>query len=303
MKQSTILVTGGSGFIGHHLVKFLSSRGHIVFNADIASTNPDERIDVRRFEDLKRLFESVKPDVVVHLAAVASVPICENDVDLCFETNVRGTLNVARLCSIFGCKVVFASSSAVYGNPSKLPTPVSYPVNPVNFYGLTKALGEQIVRYYVPSSHVIFRIFNVYGPECYRSYVIPDIIRKMLSGSNPITLLGTGEESRDFIYVDDVLEAFRIAIETRVAGTFNLGSGKTYKIRDVALMIRDIVATITNKRSIQSISFVFEGKMRRGDFMINWADISENNKIPGWNPHIDIKTGLRMTVEWFLKNA
>jgi len=248
-----VLVTGGSGFIGHHLIKYLSNRGHQVFNVDIASSKADERVDVREFEGLKEVFELLKPDVVVHLAAIASIPRCEEDVDLCFETNARGTLNVAVMCSKLGCKLVFASSSAVYGEPAKVPTPVTHPLNPVNVYGLTKLLGERIVQYFCPS-HVIFRIFNVYGPECYRSYVIPDIIRKILAGHNPIPLQGTGEV-RDFIYIEDVLEAFRIAIETPITGVFNLGSGKAYRIRDVAEMIIDIMG-------VPGVGLKFEGKKR-----------------------------------------
>jgi len=292
--KSNILVTGGSGFIGHHLIKYISRRGHNTYNIDIASNNPQEKVDVRDFENLSKVFKDIKPDVVVHLAAIASVPLCENNLYECFETNVKGTLNVAILSNRVGSKLLFASSSAVYGNPSVLPTPTSYPVQPTNFYGLSKALGEQIVRYFVPSSHTIFRIFNVYGSECYRSYVIPDIIRKILAGRNPISLLGTGQESRDFIHIDDVLEAFRIAIETNVVGTFNLGSGNTYKIKDIALMIRDIM-----KRPL--VTFVFEGKPRCGDFIANWADI--NDVPPNWKPRIDIKTGLEMTIEWYLRNS
>ena len=289
--MKAVLVTGGTGFIGHHLVRYLLKRGYNVFSIDIASNNPRERVDIRDFGDLSKVFEDVKPDVVVHLAAIASVPLCENNVHECFEVNVKGTFNVALLSSRFGSKLVFASSSAVYGNPRILPTPISHPIEPVNFYGFTKALGEQIVRYFVPS-HVIFRIFNVYGPECYRSYVIPDIIRKILEERNPVSLLGTGEESRDFIYIDDVLEAFRIAIETNVVGTFNLGSGKTYKIGDIALMIRDLMKK-------PYVTFVFEGRKRQGDFLINWADIRD--AIPDWRHQVDIETGLKVTIEWYIR--
>jgi UDP-glucose 4-epimerase len=286
-------VTGGSGFIGHHLIRYLLRRGHNLFNVDIASNDPKERIDIKDFENLSIVFDDVRPDVVVHLAAIASVPLCERNPHECFENNVKGTLNVAMLSNKVGAKLIFASSSAVYGNPSKFPTPVSHPLQPINFYGLTKVLGERIVQYYTPSSHVIFRIFNVYGPECHRSYVIPDIIRKILARHNPVHLLGTGQECRDFIYIDEVLEAFRIAIETNVVGTFNLGSGKIYSIKDIALLIRDIMKK-------PQVTFVFEGKPRAGDIMLNWADI--NDAIPGWEPRIDIERGLKITVEWYIRS-
>jgi len=290
-----ILVTGGSDFIGHHLTKYLLNRGHQVFNVDIASNKADERVDIRKFEKLKEVFELLKPDVVVHLAATASIPQCEEDVNLCFETNVRGTLNVAMMCHKLGCKLVFASSSAVYGEPLKVPMPVTHPLNPVNVYGLTELLGERIVQYYSPS-YVIFRIFNVYGPECYRSYVIPDIIRKILAGYNPILLHGTGEEFRDFIYIEDVLEAFRIAIETPITGVFNLGSGKAYRIRNIATRICDIMG-------MQGVELKFEGRKRLGDFTMSWADISEGNGLPNWAPRFDIRTGLKVTIDWHLKST
>jgi UDP-glucose 4-epimerase len=292
--KSNILVSGGSGFIGHHLIRYLLKRGYNVFNIDIASSIPSEKVDIRDYEKLLKVFNAVKPDVVIHLAALASVPLCEDNVNECFETNVKGTLNMAMLANKHGSKLIFASSASVHGDPKILPTPVSHPVQPVNFYGFTKALGEQIIRYYVPSSHIIFRIFNVYGPECYKSYVIPDIIRKILAGHNPVLLLGTGEESRDFIYIEDVLEAFRIAVEDNVIGTFNLGSGEVYKIKDLALMIRDIM-----KKT--HINFKFDGKPRRGDFKANWADIRDS--IPGWKPRYKLETGLRKTIEWYLKNV
>jgi len=283
MKLLIILVNGGSGFIDHHLIRYFSNREYSVFNADIASTNSNERIDIHRFEDLKKVFDTVKPDVIAHLVAIASIPQCEESVEECFETNVKERLNVGRLCYKLGGKPIFASSSDTYGNTTKLSIPVSHPLTPVNFYGLTKALGEQIVRYY-SSSHVIFRIFNAYGSECYRSYVISDIIRKVLSRQNPVHLLGTGEEPGDSIYIDNALEVSRIATETSNVGTLNLGSGKTYKIKDIAQMILEYM----NK---PSITFVFKSS-RAGDFVINWANISGNNTITKWSLSIDIKTEL-----------
>jgi nucleoside-diphosphate-sugar epimerase len=129
--KSNILVTGGSGFIGHHLIRYLLRRGYNVFNVDIASNEPRERIDIRDFEKLSKVFKDVKPDVVVHLAAMASMPLCERNPHECFETNVKGTLNVAMLSNKVGAKLIFASSSAVYGNPSKFPTPVSHSLQPI----------------------------------------------------------------------------------------------------------------------------------------------------------------------------
>jgi UDP-glucose 4-epimerase len=281
-----ILITGGSGFIGHHLVRSLRSEGYDIYNIDLASEDPLERIDIRDLNKLSHKFEEIKPDVVIHLAAVASIPICEEDPSTCFDTNVKGTFNVAYLASKYDAKIIFASSSAVYGKPKVLPTPVSHPYFPVNVYGLTKALGEQIIMYY-GKSYVIFRIFNVYGPECNRSYVIPDIIRKILRGENPVRLLGTGEEARDFIYITDVIEAFKIAIRQDIVGIFNLGSGKTYKIKDIANMIKNIMG--------KNVDIVFEGKPRPGDLSINWADISD--AIPGWKPRVDLIEGLKETID------
>jgi nucleoside-diphosphate-sugar epimerase len=286
-----ILITGGSGFIGHHLVRSLRSEGYDIYNIDLASEDPLERIDIRDLKKLSHEFEEIKPDVVIHLAAVASIPICEEDPSICFDTNVKGTFNVAYLASKYDAKIIFASSSAVYGKPKVLPTPVSHPYSPVNVYGLTKALGEQIIMYY-GKSYVIFRIFNVYGPECNRSYVIPDVIRKVLRGENPVRLLGTGEEARDFIYITDVIEAFKIAIRQDTVGIFNLGSGKTYKIKDIANMIKNIMG--------KNVDIVFEGKPRPRDLSVNWADISD--AIPGWKPRVDLIEGLKETIAWYLHN-
>ena len=141
-------------------------------------------------------------------------------------------------------------------------------------------------------NYVIFRIFNAYGEQCYRSYVIPDTIRKILGGLNPVPMKGTGNEERDFIYIEDVCEAFYVALKSDTVGTFNLGSGTRIKIKDLAKLIAEIMGR-------KDLKFVFEGRPRIGDIPILHADVSEGNIIPGWKPKTDLKTGLRNTIEWY----
>jgi UDP-glucose 4-epimerase len=290
-----ILITGGSGFIGSHLIKYLRDKGYNVLNVDIASQLSSEKIDIREYNALKKIFEYTKPNVVVHLAAIASVPQCEYETDLCFSTNVIGTLNIAKLSKNFNAKLVFASSAAVYGKPEILPIPVAHPLRPNNFYGLTKLLGEFLVRYYLPDNHVIFRIFNVYGENCKRSYVIPDTIKKIMKKMNPVPMKGTGEEERDFVYVKDACEAFYTAINTNVVGTFNLGTGRKVKIKELARMIAELMG-------FEDIKFMFEGKKRIGDMDVLHADISNGNSLPGWSPKTGLEEGLKKTIEWYMKN-
>jgi len=287
----TVLITGGEGFIGRNLRIFLERKNLEVYSIDINSSN-DYRVDIRDYNKLEKLFCRVKPDAVIHLAAIASVPQCEIEPRECFDVNVYGTFNVVKLSKEYGAKLVFASSAAVYGIPQIIPIPVTHPLNPINVYGLTKVLGETIVKNIMRENYVIFRIFNAYGEQCNRSYVIPDTIKKILSGLNPIPMKGTGNEERDFVYIEDVCEAFYVALGSNITGVFNLGSGTRIKIKD---LVR-IIAEIMNKRDLE---FLFEGKPRIGDLPILHADVSEGNIIPGWKPKTDLRTGLRKTIEWY----
>ncbi len=197
------------------------------------------------------------------------------------------------MCAEYGARLVFMSSAAVYGNPSRVPTPTSAPVQPVNVYGVTKARAEGVVREHLPRDAVIFRLFNAYGERCDRSYVIPDVIRKALSRLNPVPMQGFGTESRDFVYIRDVVAAIETAVRGTGWGTFNLGTGRTTSIRSVAeLILRSL--------SLRHYGLDFEGTSRLGDFRISWADLSDGNALAGWRPRWSLEEGVRNTVAHYV---
>jgi UDP-glucose 4-epimerase len=283
-----ICVTGGSGFIGTHVVEALRKRGDNVRNVDLAAAAAEERADIRSASTLSRLLSPRPPEVIVHLAALASVPECERHPDDCFSHNVQGTWTVSSVAAALRARLVFASTAAVYGEPTQLPTPTSAPILPTNLYGRSKSVGEAIVRSFDPNA-TIFRVFNVYGPRCDRTYVIPDTIRKVRTGVDPVPMQGTGRESRDFVYVSDVVDAVERAIDHPRPGTYNLGQGETVTIAKLATAIGDLLGR-------PGIGFSFEGP-RFGDFSINWADIRPPHALPGWSPQVRLQDGLERMIE------
>lgn len=287
-----VLVTGHEGFIGRNLCTDLEGHGIDVLGVDVASPRRPERVDIRDARGLARVFSRARPDAVVHLAALASVPGCESRPDYAMEVNEGGTRVVARLCARFGARMVFMSSAAVYGNPSRLPTPTDTPPRPVNVYGETKVLGERIVREESDGDAVIFRLFNAYGERCDRSYVIPDVIRKALSGLDPIPMQGCGTEARDFVYIRDVVSAIRHALVADSSGTYNLGTGLCTDIRTIA---KNVVQAL----GLEGVGLQFEDVPRLGDFRVSWADLSDGNRFPGWTPRWSLADGIRNSVAYY----
>lgn len=279
-----VLLTGGAGYLGGNVLAGLRSQGHEVLPVDLRPRPGIRCLDVSDPEPTLRLAQEFRPELMIHMAAIASVPQCEDDPPGCWQHNIGGTLSVARAAHATGARLIFFSSAAVYGQPKSLPTPVTEPLRPTNLYGISKAAGEFVVRKYCPES-VVLRLFNVYGGACERSYVIPDVIRKIAAGTPTIQLTGTGQETRDFLHVSDLLQILAAAQSAPAGSVFNAGTGRTTTIEELARGLARLMGR-------EDVIAEFSGP-RRGDFPINFADVSEPNVPAGWTPRMALEDGLR----------
>lgn len=298
-----VLVTGGAGFIGSHLVKALVSRGFSVRVLDdlsrgsLRSLDPvlDSiefvRGDVRDGGVVAGLVRGV--DVVVHLAALVDAFESLSNPRLYSDVNVGGTLN---LCIASGNvkTFVYASSAAVYGEPVEVPVREDHPLNPINPYGASKVAGEAYVKTY-SNIHgyrpVILRIFNVYGPGQTKSYagVIEEFRRRLTTGE-PLLIHGDGLQKRDFISIWDAVEAIVKAIEVEEAqGAYNIGSGKAITIRELA----KLMARIAGRKDVE-IKYT---KPRPGDIRVSQADLTKTEKELKFKPKIELEEGLRKLLQ------
>jgi UDP-glucose 4-epimerase len=231
-------------------------------------------------------------EVIFHLAAQTSVPFSmENPKEDC-EINVVGTVNVLEAAKKAGARVVFASSCAVYGNPER-PTSETHPTHPIAFYGLTKLLGENYIRFYQEIyglEAVMLRIFNVYGPNCHG--VLYDFLNKLQKTPDKLEVLGTGKQSRDFVYISDMVNALlKAATVPEAAGQeFNIGTGKTTSVAELAKMLIDILGLENVEVNCKG------GQAWAGDMDITQADNSKAAKLLQWTPQVSIDEGLKKLI-------
>jgi len=294
-------VTGGAGFIGSHLIKSLLEEGHAVITIDNLNTGKIDNIkpildkidfvngDIRDFELLKSKFRDI--DGVFHEAALASVQESFSRIDEYNKVNVDGTENILKLAKEFGFKVVYASSSSVYGNPAKIPIAEEDPKNPINPYAQTKLDDEKIATKYANEGVRVIglRYFNVFGERQSQTYagVIKKFLKKAKSGEAPI-INGDGSQTRDFVYVGDVVQANILAMKSNVSHKFfNVGTGTTISVLQLADLIIDAFGL-----PIRPI----HGPELPGDVKITKADISLAKKLLGWQPKVDIKEWLRTVI-------
>jgi UDP-glucose 4-epimerase len=300
MKQ--VVVTGGAGFIGSHLAENLAAKGYRVTVLDDLSTGKMENIaplvdkNVIQFVQgsitdsslLQKLFRGV--DFVYHEAALSRVPRSIDDPLTCNEVNITGTLKVLMAARENGVKkVVYASSSSVYGETDQLPETEDLPVNPLSPYALGKLAGEQYCEifrqiYGLPTASL--RYFNVYGtrlePESNYATVIPVFINRVAKGLQPI-IFGDGEQTRDFTYIEDVVQANIAVIENNAEGIYNIGSGERVTINYLAEQVIRILGK-TMKPEYKP--------PRPGDPKHTLADISRARGF-GYAPKWPLAEGLR----------
>jgi UDP-glucose 4-epimerase len=298
LKGKRILVTGGAGFIGSHLCKKLSEFTNNLTVYDNLSSGKVENVKhlpkvhfvKADILNLKKLRSQEKPDLIYHLAAQVVVPYSmENPIED-FETNARGTLNILEKARKDDARLVFASSAAVYGNTTKLPTPETYGFNPASCYGLSKVVGEQYCNMYSKQYGLditIVRFSNVYGPKGHG--VIPDFIDKLSRNPEKLEIIGTGLQSRDFVHISDVVDALILSAvnEDAIGETYNIGFGKTTKIIDLAKMILKILG-LSKKTVITTTNVPWQG-----DINTIWFDITKIKKELKWQPKISLEDNLK----------
>jgi UDP-glucose 4-epimerase len=311
MKNKKIVVTGGAGFIGSNLARYLSNESNHVVVIDNLSTGHLEHIqdliesDKIEFvkasiTDLNILQDTFKGfDYVFHEAALPSVPRSIKEPLLTNQVNINGTLNVLIAAKDAGVKkVIYASSSSVYGDTPTLPKTEKMIPHPLSPYAVSKLAGEYYCSVFTEVFHlptVALRYFNVYGPRQDPSSeyaaVIPRFIMNVLNDNPPI-VYGDGNQTRDFTFIDDVIHANILAAESDTTGVFNAAGGKRISINELA----KTVMAICNKE----LEIVYE-EIRPGDIKHSLSDISKAKEEFGYYPRFDIKNGLKETVQWFQK--
>jgi UDP-glucose 4-epimerase len=302
MESLKILVTGGAGFIGSHLVRALVNAGHSVSVLDNLSTGSLDNLrvvidsiefvegDVRDYKTVEGAVRGV--DAVIHLAALIDVAESIAKPDLYFDVNVGGTYNVLKASkgvSVF----VFASSSAVYGESVRLPIPEDHPPNPKSPYAASKISGEAFVMAFSELygfRPVILRLFNVYGPKQSRAYagVIIEFIRRISRGEPPV-IFGDGEQTRDFVHVNDVVNAIMLALgNDKARGIYNIGSGTAISINELAKLILNVIG----REDLRPIY----APPRPGDIKHSVADTTRAMRGLRFKPSIRLEDGLRDSV-------
>jgi UDP-glucose 4-epimerase len=310
-----VLVTGGAGFIGSHLVERLLADGHAVTVLDNLSTGRRQHVptdaelveaDVGDREAVDSTFARTHFDAVFHIAGQASIRLsfAEPEVDL--RTNVVGTVNVLRGCIESGVpRLVNASSMTVYGEPELVPTPEDVPCIPVSYYGVTKYAAERYAHVTAARADVelavtSLRMFNVFGPrqsianpyQGVLAIFIGNVLRR-----EPIAIHGDGEQTRDFVYVDDVVDAWLRALDdpSTAGSVLNVGSGRETSVNELADAVLGALG-----ESRESWELRHEPS-QLGDQRRAAADVSAMSAL-GWSPATPFAAGIEHTVEWARAN-
>ena len=311
--MSVMLVTGGAGFIGSHIAERLVGLDHEVRILDNFSTGREENIepfrggielvrgDIRDFAAVREAVDGV--DVVFHEAALASVPRSVDDPVSSNEVNVAGTLNVLKASHAAGVRrVVYASSSSVYGDTPELPKSEHMTPTPQSPYAVGKLAGEHYCRVF-PRIYgldcIALRYFNVFGPRqdptSQYAAVVPIFVTSLLANLSPV-IHGDGEQSRDFTFVDNVVAANILAADASEGSgeVLNIACGETVTVNGLFRALREIVGSSVEVHHVDP---------RPGDVRHSFADITRARDVLGFAPSVGFVEGLERTVSWFREAA
>lgn len=310
LRNKKVLVTGGAGFIGSHLVDALIKKGAKVtvvdnlfggflsnleqFKNKIIYKNIDIRDEVKLRETM------LGQEVVFHLAANADVPYSVKHPQEDFEINIVGSYNVLQNCLQNKVeKVIFASSAAVYGNPTYVPVDEKHSTIPISPYGASKLAIERLGYSYYETyglPFVTMRIFNTYGERQPR-YVMYDLLKKLYKDSSKLEVLGTGNQRRDYSYVSDTVDAFILAAENDNSDgqVYNIAGGKTINIKELVGMFMKIL-------KLKNIEVNYTQKSWAGDINVLSADISKIKKELKFTPRVPLDEGIKRLHAWLKEN-
>lgn len=299
-----VLVTGGAGFIGSHIVDQLLEKGHQVVVIDNMSSGKEDNLNAKavfyrmNMEDTKirEVFEEQRPDVVIHQAAQTVVQTSVQEPVYDAHMNILGTVNLLETARLYGVKkFIYASSAAVYGNPQYVPIDERHPVGPLSGYGISKYTPEQYLRVYQQMygmEFTILRYANVYGirqdPQG-EGGVISIFIDKAL-GTNPIAIFGDGEQTRDYIYVEDVARANLAALHAGDGEVFNIGTGVHTTLNQLVTKLQEI--------SGRTLEVVYETE-RLGDIKDSYFSVNKAKNGLQWVPQVSLEEGLRKTYQFY----
>ena len=295
-RHPNVLVTGAAGFIGSHLLKFLSAKGFYITALDIIKPWENNAFyadqwfecDLANKEQLEDVAKEISADYIVHLAAVAAPNYAEANPELTFKTNVLGTFHVLKLAKVIGAKrFIFASSAHVYGiSPKYMPTDESHPIALQDTYTTSKILGESLCELFWKNhnlSYCVLRLFNGYGPGQKKGYFIPDMLEKAKAG---IIKLKGSKVTKDFVYIDDIVAAIAKSLESCYVGPLNVGTGIQTSLDDIARLL----AT-----RFQAEYILDESEIKGPTHM--QADITRIKSILDWTPETSIEDGLAQIIK------